>query len=79
MPASLCATPEDLLLRLSAEPFGEAPSLSVDHAVWSTPAARQSCRSTWRGATSVRGRRLRDIATADGDGNVLHGDVLAST
>ena len=44
---------------------------------WSTRPAPRSCRSTWPGAMSAPGRRCATSATADGDGNVLQGDVLA--
>jgi mannose-1-phosphate guanylyltransferase / mannose-6-phosphate isomerase len=69
---------EDLaFFRLSAEPFGEAPSLSIDHAVMehTTRAAVVPVDMAWSDVGSWPA--LRDIATADGDGNVLQGDVLA--
>jgi mannose-1-phosphate guanylyltransferase/mannose-6-phosphate isomerase len=69
---------EDLaFFRLSAEPFGEAPSLSIDHAVMehTSRAAVVPVDMAWSDVGSWPA--LRDIAAADGDGNVLHGDVLA--
>jgi mannose-1-phosphate guanylyltransferase / mannose-6-phosphate isomerase len=69
---------EDLaFFRLSAEPFGEAPSLSIDHAVMehTSRAAVVPVDMAWSDVGSWPA--LRDIATADGDGNVLQGDVLA--
>jgi mannose-1-phosphate guanylyltransferase / mannose-6-phosphate isomerase len=69
---------EDLaFFRLSAEPFGEAPSLSIDHAVMehTSHAAVVPVDMAWSDVGSWPA--LRDIATADGDGNVLQGDVLA--
>jgi mannose-1-phosphate guanylyltransferase / mannose-6-phosphate isomerase len=69
---------EDLaFFRLSAEPFGEAPSLSIDHAVMehTSRAAVVPVDMAWSDVGSWPA--LRDIATADGDGNVLEGDVLA--
>ncbi|MPZ35057.1 MAG: mannose-1-phosphate guanylyltransferase/mannose-6-phosphate isomerase [Rhodospirillales bacterium] len=68
---------EDLaFFRLSAEPFGEAPSLSIDHAVMehTSRAAVVPVDMAWSDVGSWPA--LRDIATADGDGNVLQGDVL---
>jgi mannose-1-phosphate guanylyltransferase/mannose-6-phosphate isomerase len=69
---------EDLaFFRLSAEPFGEAPSLSIDHAVMehTSRAAVVPVDMAWSDVGSWPA--LRDIATADSDGNVLQGDVLA--
>lgn len=69
---------EDLaFFRLGAEPFGEAPSLSIDHAVMehTSRAAVVPVDMAWSDVGSWPA--LRDIATADGDGNVLQGDVLA--
>jgi mannose-1-phosphate guanylyltransferase/mannose-6-phosphate isomerase len=69
---------EDLaFFRLSAEPFCEAPSLSIDHAVMehTSRAAVVPVDMAWSDVGSWLA--LRDIATADGDGNVLQGDVLA--
>jgi mannose-1-phosphate guanylyltransferase/mannose-6-phosphate isomerase len=69
---------EDLsFFRLSAEPFGEAPSLSIDHAVMehTSRAAVVPVDMAWSDVGSWPA--LRDIATADGDGNVVQGDVLA--
>ncbi len=69
---------EDLaFFRLSAEPFGEAPSLSIDHAVMehTSRAAVVPVDMAWSDVGSWPA--LRDIAKADGDGNVLQGDVLA--
>jgi mannose-1-phosphate guanylyltransferase/mannose-6-phosphate isomerase len=68
---------EDLaFFRLSAEPFGEAPSLSIDHAVMehTSRAAVVPVDMAWSDVGSWPA--LRDIATADGDGNVVQGDVL---
>jgi mannose-1-phosphate guanylyltransferase/mannose-6-phosphate isomerase len=69
---------EDLaFFRLSAEPFGEAPSLSIDHAVMehTSQAAVVPVDMAWSDVGSWPA--LRDIATADGDGNVVQGDVMA--
>ena len=69
---------EDLaFFRLDAAPFGEAPSLSIDHAVMehTSRAAVVPVDMAWSDVGSWPA--LRDIATADGDGNVLQGDVLA--
>jgi mannose-1-phosphate guanylyltransferase/mannose-6-phosphate isomerase len=69
---------EDLaFFRLSAEPFSEAPSLSIDHAVMehTSRAAVVPVDMAWSDVGSWPA--LRDIATADGDGNVLQGDVMA--
>src|SRR5215204_3091335 len=69
---------EDLaFFRLGAEPFGEAPSLSIDHAVMehTSRAAVVPVDMAWSDVGSWPA--LRDIAKADGDGNVLQGDVLA--
>jgi mannose-1-phosphate guanylyltransferase/mannose-6-phosphate isomerase len=69
---------EDLaFFRLGAEPFGEAPSLSIDHAVMehTSRAAVVPVDMAWSDVGSWPA--LRDIATADSDGNVLQGDVLA--
>lgn len=69
---------EDLaFFRLSAEPFGEAPSLSIDHAVMehTSRAAVVPVDMAWSDVGSWPA--LRDIATADSDGNVVQGDVLA--
>ena len=69
---------EDLaFFRLDAEPFGEAPSLSIDHAVMehTSRAAVVPVDMAWSDVGSWPA--LRDIATADSDGNVLQGDVLA--
>jgi mannose-1-phosphate guanylyltransferase/mannose-6-phosphate isomerase len=69
---------EDLaFFRLSAEAFGAAPSLSIDHAVMehTSRAAVVPVDMAWSDVGSWPA--LRDIATADGDGNVVQGDVLA--
>ncbi|HZX83479.1 MAG TPA: mannose-1-phosphate guanylyltransferase/mannose-6-phosphate isomerase [Reyranella sp.] len=69
---------EDLaFFRLGAEPFGQAPSLSIDHAVMehTSRAAVVPVDMAWSDVGSWPA--LRDIATADGDGNVVQGDVLA--
>jgi len=69
---------EDLaFFRLDAGPFGDAPSLSIDHAVMehTSRAAVVPVDMAWNDVGSWPA--LRDIATADGDGNVLQGDVLA--
>lgn len=69
---------EDLaFFRLGAEPFGEAPSLSIDHAVMehTSHAAVVPVDMAWSDVGSWPA--LRDIATPDGNGNVLEGDVLA--
>ena len=69
---------EDLcFFRLDGGPFAEAPSLSIDNAVMehTSRAAVVPVDMAWSDVGSWPA--LRDIATADGDGNVLHGDVLA--
>ncbi len=69
---------EDLaFFRLGAEPFGDAPSLSIDHAVMEHTgrAAVVPVDMAWSDVGSWPA--LRDIATADGNGNVIEGDVLA--
>jgi mannose-1-phosphate guanylyltransferase/mannose-6-phosphate isomerase len=69
---------EDLaFFRLSAAPFGEAPALSIDHAVMehTSRAAVVPVDMAWSDVGSWPA--LRDIATSDGQGNVLQGDVLA--
>ncbi|MBL6613794.1 MAG: mannose-1-phosphate guanylyltransferase/mannose-6-phosphate isomerase [Reyranella sp.] len=69
---------EDLaFFRLSAAPFGEAPSLSIDHAVMehTSRAAVVPVDMAWSDVGSWPA--LRDIASADAEGNVLQGDVLA--
>jgi mannose-1-phosphate guanylyltransferase/mannose-6-phosphate isomerase len=68
---------EDLaFFRLCSEPFGEAPELSIDHAVMehTNRAAVVPVDMAWSDVGSWPA--LRDIAAADGDGNVLHGDVV---
>ncbi len=68
---------EDLaFFRLSSESFGEAPELSIDHAVMehTTRAAVVPVDMAWSDVGSWPA--LRDIARADGDGNVLQGDVV---
>jgi mannose-1-phosphate guanylyltransferase / mannose-6-phosphate isomerase len=69
---------EDLaFFRLCAQSFGDAPELSIDHAVMehTSRAAVVPVDMAWSDVGSWPA--LRDIATADGDGNVLQGDVLA--
>jgi mannose-1-phosphate guanylyltransferase/mannose-6-phosphate isomerase len=69
---------EDLaFFRLSAAAFGEAPALSIDHAVMehTSRAAVVPVDMAWSDVGSWPA--LRDIAASDGDGNVLQGDVLA--
>src|SRR5262245_3734041 len=69
---------EDLaFFRLAAEAFGEAPALSIDHAVMehTSRAAVVPVDMAWSDVGSWPA--LRDIAPADGAGNVLQGDVLA--
>jgi mannose-1-phosphate guanylyltransferase/mannose-6-phosphate isomerase len=69
---------EDLtFFRLGAASFAEAPSLSIDHAVMehTSRAAVVPVDMAWSDVGSWPA--LRDIAAADGSGNVLQGDVLA--
>jgi mannose-1-phosphate guanylyltransferase/mannose-6-phosphate isomerase len=69
---------EDLtFFRLCADSFGEAPDLSIDHAVMehTTRAAVVPVDMAWNDVGSWRA--LRGVGQADGDGNVLQGDVLA--
>jgi mannose-1-phosphate guanylyltransferase/mannose-6-phosphate isomerase len=68
---------EDLaFFRLSSRSFGEAPALSIDHAVMehTTRAAVVPVDMAWSDVGSWPA--LRDISQADEDGNVLQGDVL---
>lgn len=69
---------EDLtFFRLGGTAFAEAPSLSIDHAVMehTARAAVVPVDMAWNDVGSWHA--LRGIGRADGDGNVLHGDVLA--
>ena len=69
---------EDLaFFRLDRAGFAEAPSLSIDHAVMEHTgrAAVVPVDMAWSDVGSWPA--LRDIAAADGAGNVLQGDVLA--
>ncbi|MBS0546417.1 MAG: mannose-1-phosphate guanylyltransferase/mannose-6-phosphate isomerase [Proteobacteria bacterium] len=63
--------------RLAAEPFGGAPSLSIDHAVMehTQRAAVVPVDMAWSDVGSWRA--LREIGANDADGNVFHGDVVA--
>jgi mannose-1-phosphate guanylyltransferase / mannose-6-phosphate isomerase len=68
---------EDLaFFRLCAKSFGEAPELSIDHAVMehTNRAAVVPVDMAWSDVGSWPA--LRDIARADGNGNVLEGDVV---
>lgn len=69
---------EDLpFFRLSSDSFGEAPDLSIDHAVMehTNRAAVVPVDMAWSDVGSWRA--LRDVGALDGNGNILHGDVLA--
>lgn len=69
---------EDLsFFRLSSGPFGEAPSLSIDHAVMehTARAAVVPVDMAWSDVGSWHA--LREIGRTNEDGNVLQGDVLA--
>jgi mannose-1-phosphate guanylyltransferase / mannose-6-phosphate isomerase len=69
---------EDLtFFRLAVESFGEAPALSIDHAVMehTSRAAVVPVDMAWSDVGSWPA--LRGVGTLDGDGNILHGDVLA--
>jgi mannose-1-phosphate guanylyltransferase/mannose-6-phosphate isomerase len=69
---------EDLsFFRLSSAPFGEAPSLSIDHAVMehTARAAVVPVDMAWSDVGSWHA--LREIGRTNEDGNVLQGDVLA--
>jgi mannose-1-phosphate guanylyltransferase / mannose-6-phosphate isomerase len=69
---------EDLaFFRLDEGSFGEAPALSIDHAVMehTARAAVVPVDMAWSDVGSWHA--LRDIGVADSDGNVLHGDVFA--
>lgn len=69
---------EDLtFFRLCAKAFGEAPDLSIDHAVieQTTRAAVVPVDMAWSDVGSWRA--LRGVGQPDSDGNVLHGDVIA--
>ena len=68
---------EDItFFRLCADSFGKAPELSIDHAVMehTTRAAVVPVDMAWSDVGSWPA--LRDVGEADGDGNVLQGDVL---
>ena len=68
---------EDLsFFRLCDKSFGEAPELSIDHAVMehTSRAAVVPVDMAWSDVGSWPA--LRDIAQTDGDGNVLQGDVV---
>jgi mannose-1-phosphate guanylyltransferase/mannose-6-phosphate isomerase len=69
---------EDLaFFRLCGKAFGEAPALSIDHAVMeqTTRAAVVPVDMAWSDVGSWRA--LRGVGQPDGDGNVLQGDVVA--
>jgi mannose-1-phosphate guanylyltransferase/mannose-6-phosphate isomerase len=69
---------EDLtFFRLSADAFGAAPNLSIDHAVMehTTSAAVVPVEMEWSDVGSWPA--LRAVGTLDANGNLLHGDVLA--
>jgi mannose-1-phosphate guanylyltransferase/mannose-6-phosphate isomerase len=69
---------EDLaFFRLDHAAFGEAPSLSIDHAVMehTSRAAVVPVDMAWSDVGSWHA--LRGIGNADAAGNVVHGDVLA--
>ena len=63
-------------LHLGAEAFGEAPSLSIDHAVMehTDRAAVVPVEMAWNDVGSWPA--LHGIGAADADGNVVQGDVL---
>src|SRR5262249_6613835 len=63
--------------RLGSPAFGEAPSLSIDHAVMehTARAAVVPVDMAWSDVGSWHA--LRDISQSDTAGNVLQGDVLA--
>ncbi len=68
---------EDLtFFRLCADSFGKAPELSIDHAVMehTTRAAVVPVDMAWSDVGSWPA--LHGVGQADGDGNVLQGDVL---
>jgi len=62
--------------RLHDAGFGAAPSLSIDHAVMehTKRAAVVPADMAWSDVGSWHA--LRDIGRSDGDGNVLHGDIV---
>src|SRR5215471_15865574 len=69
---------EDLtFFRLAGEAFGQAPDLSIDHAVMehTARAAVVPVDMAWSDVGSWPA--LRDVGTLDDNGNLLHGDVLA--
>src|SRR5262249_53912210 len=69
---------EDLtFFRLAGEAFGEAPDLSIDHAVMehTARAAVVPVDMAWSDVGSWPA--LGDVGTLDDNGNLLHGDVLA--
>ena len=71
---------EDLaFFRLARKAFAEAPALSIDHAVMehTTRAAVVPVDMAWSDVGSWHA--LRGIGQADGDGNVLQGDVARRT
>lgn len=68
---------EDLtFFRLCAASFGEAANLSIDHAVMehTTRAAVVPVDMAWSDVGSWPA--LRSVGAQDGDGNIVHGDVL---
>jgi mannose-1-phosphate guanylyltransferase/mannose-6-phosphate isomerase len=68
---------EDLtFFRLCADSFGEAPNLSIDHAVMehTTRAAVVPVDMAWSDVGSWPA--LRSVGRQDGDGNIVQGDVL---
>jgi mannose-1-phosphate guanylyltransferase/mannose-6-phosphate isomerase len=70
-------TREPAFFRLGADSFANAPSLSIDHAVMehTALAAVVPVEMAWSDVGSWPA--LHGVASSDGDGNVLHGDVLA--
>lgn len=69
---------EDLaFFRLCADSFGQAPELSIDHAVMehTSRAAIVPVDMAWSDVGSWPA--LRGVGKLDGDGNILQGDVLA--
>jgi mannose-1-phosphate guanylyltransferase/mannose-6-phosphate isomerase len=77
---AVAAGEKDLsFFRLGSTPFGEAPALSIDHAVMehTTRAAVVPVDMAWSDVGSWHA--LRAIGRTDANGNVLHGDVLTDS
>jgi mannose-1-phosphate guanylyltransferase/mannose-6-phosphate isomerase len=63
-------------LRLAPEAFAKAPQKSIDYAVMERTARAAVIESTFRWSDIGSWDALFDIRPRDGEGNVLHGDVV---